>query len=74
MAAAVPSAVLSDLREAFGQEISGFLADGDLAAHAHVVASSAWVVGEAEIARLARDVEHGADDSALRTALAEYVP
>jgi hypothetical protein len=60
VAAAVPSAVLSDLREAFGQEIAECLADGDLPGHAHVLASSAWVVGEPDIARLARAVEHDA--------------
>ena len=68
----MPSAVLSDLRAAFGEEVTAVLADGDLVAAAHVLASSAWVVGEPEIARLARAVEQGAPADALREALEGY--
>ena len=65
-------AVLSDLRTAFCREVSSVLADGDLVAAAHVLASSAWVVGEPEIARLARAVEQGAPADELRVALQGY--
>ena len=64
VAAAVPPAVLADLREAFAHEIRSRLphlrqvTDLETARRdAHTLASSAWVVGEPEIARLAREVE-----------------
>lgn len=65
MAAAVPPAVLANLREAFGHEVEARLPvleeRTDLEAarrDAHTLASGAWVVGEPEIARLARSVEN----------------
>jgi HPt (histidine-containing phosphotransfer) domain-containing protein len=63
VAVAVPPAVLADLRQAFAQEVRERLpdltaADTDTARRgAHSIASSAWIVGEPEIARLAREVE-----------------
>ena len=65
MAAAVPPAVLANLREAFGREVEARIpalegrADLEEARRdAHTLASAAWVVGEPEIARLARTVEN----------------
>ena len=65
VAGAVPPAVLADLRRAFGREIAtrlphlAELTDLETARRdAHTLASSAWVVGEPDIARLAREVEN----------------
>ena len=64
VASAMPPAVLAQLREAFAQEVHNRLphleARTDLETarrDAHTIASSAWIVGEPEIARLARAVE-----------------
>lgn len=64
VAAALPPAVLADLRLAFAREVRNRLphliagTDLDTARRdAHTLASSAWIVGELEIARLAREVE-----------------
>lgn len=64
VAGAVPPAVLADLRAAFVAEVLDRLphleqgTDVEEARRdAHTLASSAWVVGEPEIARLARAVE-----------------
>jgi HPt (histidine-containing phosphotransfer) domain-containing protein len=69
VAGAVPPAVLADLRRAFAREIASrlpHLADlSDLETarrDAHTIASSAWVVGEPDIARLARQVESALPD------------
>ena len=64
VAGAVPPAVLAELRAAFVTEVRTRLphlesgSDAEEARRdAHTLASSAWVVGEPEIARLARAVE-----------------
>ena len=64
VAGGVPPAVLADLRRAFAKEIATRLPrlttidDLETARRdAHTLASSAWVVGEPDIARLAREVE-----------------
>lgn len=64
VAAALPPAVLAELRLAFAREVRSRLprlvAGTDLETarrDAHTIASSAWIVGEPEIARLAREVE-----------------
>lgn len=72
VAGAVPPAVLADLRTAFVAEVRARLphlehgTDADEARRdAHTLASSAWVVGEPEIARLARAVEVAYPDGPL---------
>ena len=84
VAAAVPPAVLADLRVAFGHEVDARLPSlldlSDLEVSrrdAHTIASSAWVVGEPEIARLARAVESALPDgpvAELVALLEEYRP
>ncbi|MCW2672911.1 MAG: hypothetical protein JWP14_1500 [Frankiales bacterium] len=84
VAGAVPPALLRDLRIAFANEVSSRLPRlrelTDLEAarrDAHTLASSAWVVGEPEIARLARAVEAELPDGPVEELLArltEYVP
>jgi HPt (histidine-containing phosphotransfer) domain-containing protein len=84
VAAAVPPAVLKELRIAFANEVRSRLprlrALSDLEAarrDAHTLASSAWVVGEPEIARLARAVEAelpAGPVEELLARLSEYVP
>lgn len=66
VAAALPEAVLRDLRAAFAAEVRSRLphlqevTDLEVARRdAHTLASSAWVVGEQEIAAVARAVENG---------------
>jgi HPt (histidine-containing phosphotransfer) domain-containing protein len=72
VAGAMPPAVLADLRRAFGREIAtrlphlADLSDLETARRdAHTIASSAWVVGEPEIAKLARAVESALPDGPL---------
>jgi HPt (histidine-containing phosphotransfer) domain-containing protein len=84
VAAAMPPAVLADLRRAFANEVHNRLphltAHADLETarrDAHTIASSAWIVGEPEIARLAREVEialPGGPVEELVAALGRYVP
>ena len=68
VAAAVPPAVLAELRVAFAREVRNrlpHLTSDDLETarrDAHTIASSAWIVGEPEIARLAREVEFALPD------------
>jgi HPt (histidine-containing phosphotransfer) domain-containing protein len=64
VAAGVPAAVLVELRASFTREVRDrlphleHLTDLETARRdAHTLASGAWVVGEPEIARLARAVE-----------------
>ena len=77
VAGAVPPAVLAELHEAFLREVRARLphleggSDAETARRdAHTLASSAWVVGEPEIARLAREVESGYPDGPLADLLA----
>jgi HPt (histidine-containing phosphotransfer) domain-containing protein len=75
--------VLADLRQAFGGEVRRRLphltcpTDPETARRdAHTIASSAWIVGELEIARLAREVESTFPDGPvdeLVDALTRYV-
>ena len=65
VAAGVPAAVLAELRDSFRREVQARLphleqlTDLETARRdAHTIASGAWVVGEPEIARLARAVEN----------------
>ena len=84
VAGAVPPAVLAELRLAFDAEVRRRLprlierTDLEVARRdAHTLASSAWIVGEPEIARLAREVEAalpGGPVDALLDALSRYVP
>jgi HPt (histidine-containing phosphotransfer) domain-containing protein len=79
----MPPAVLAELRHAFGQEVRNRLphltttSDLETARRdAHTIASSAWIVGEPEIARLAREVEYALPDgpvAELVAALTRYV-
>ncbi|MFN2537264.1 MAG: Hpt domain-containing protein [Mycobacteriales bacterium] len=83
VAGAVPPAVLADLRRAFAGEVRRRLprltAGSDLEAarrDAHALASGAWIVGEPEIARLARQVESALPEGPvgeLVEALSRYV-
>ncbi|MCU1601159.1 MAG: hypothetical protein JWO22_1868 [Frankiales bacterium] len=66
LSAALPPALLADLRVAFGREVDARLphlrAVTDLETaqrDAHTIASAAWVIGEPVIAKLAREVESG---------------
>jgi HPt (histidine-containing phosphotransfer) domain-containing protein len=65
VAGGVPPAVLVELHRAFVQEVCTrlphFASPDDVETarrDAHTLASSAWVVGEPDIARLAREVEN----------------
>jgi HPt (histidine-containing phosphotransfer) domain-containing protein len=76
VAAAVPPAVLANLREAFGREVEvripALEARTDLETarrDAHTLASGAWVVGEPDIARLARAVENELPDGPVEELL-----
>jgi HPt (histidine-containing phosphotransfer) domain-containing protein len=89
---ALPEEVAQSLRQAFASErdarlpllrpLLGASGDPEAALHAaHALASSAWVVGEHEISRLARSVEEAveagsapADLAALVHALERYAP
>lgn len=64
MADSLPSALLGDLRSAFTREVQerlpGLVEVSDVEQarrDAHTLASSAWVVGEPDIARVARALE-----------------
>ena len=77
VAGGVPAAVLAELRAAFVREVAARLphletgSDPEEARRdAHTIASSAWVVGEPEIARLARAVEAGYPDGPLEELVA----
>ena len=77
VAKAVPPAVLADLRQAFGREVASRIpaleTRGDLETarrDAHTIASGAWVVGEPDIARLARAVETALPDGPVEELLA----
>jgi HPt (histidine-containing phosphotransfer) domain-containing protein len=77
VAAAVPPAVLANLREAFGREVEARIpaleerTDLETARRdAHTLASGAWVVGEPDIARLARAVESQLPDGPVDELLA----
>ena len=84
MRRAVPAAALQGLREAFAHEASErlphleSLEDLETARRdAHTLASSAWVVGEPEISRLARTVEEqlpGGPVAELVARLRAYAP
>lgn len=84
VAGAVPPAVLAELRVAFDGEVRRrlpcLIERTDLEAarrDAHTLASSAWIVGEPEIARLAREVEAALPEGPvdeLVEALSRYVP
>lgn len=83
VAAGIEPALLADLRLAFRAEVTRRLPhlrsvqDLERARRdAHTLASSAWVIGEPEIARLARSVESqlpGGPVAELVTALEGYV-
>jgi HPt (histidine-containing phosphotransfer) domain-containing protein len=75
--ALVPPGVLADLRLAFAEEVAERLprlaARADLEEarrDAHTLASGAWIVGEPEIARLARAVESQLPDGPVEQLLA----
>ncbi len=84
VAAGIAPALLADLRSAFGREVDARLphlravTDLEVAQRdAHTIASSAWVIGEPVIARLAREVESGLPDGPLPelvAALEAFVP
>jgi HPt (histidine-containing phosphotransfer) domain-containing protein len=83
VSASLPAALLADLRASFRTEVQNRLphledlADLETARRdAHTIASGAWVVGEPEIARLARAVENELPDgpvAELLTALRDHI-